>query len=259
MGCNPIILLGQDLAFARHTHQSHADGAHPLIEQVSKNDLQKSIAENVVGIGNSGEEILTTAIYKSFADCFKILIQQSGKKCINAIDSNHGLSIPGAILEMPQKALDEKWPDLNPRNTITSLKSTLPWKKEEMKTRLKRGSEEIEDLKNLLMKNLHDLNSLHHNRMRSNLKTEDEKDYFSKLNDFKNRILEITDNHHFFNQTVWPHLMGEHILLLRNYYRTRGEPLFLTDKINRLVEILQKWFEMALLWSSLIEYELKGH
>lgn len=104
LGCSPIILVGQDLAFDRATAHSHATGAHPLLfaRGVEERQEATSSTENFVP-GNDGTPILTSPIYRSMALHFGALIARTGARCFNAIPAHAGMAIPGTAWVDPQR------------------------------------------------------------------------------------------------------------------------------------------------------------
>lgn len=110
LGCNPIILIGQDLAYSREG-TSHAKGA--TLGEVQK--IQGMDEYEVMG--NDGEPILTTRIWDIFRKAYEVDISSSDKICINATEG--GAKINGAELMTFRESIDKYiGRDINVRNII---------------------------------------------------------------------------------------------------------------------------------------------
>lgn len=101
LGCDPIGLAGQDLAFARNASKTHADGIAPVtVESAGRALAAIKKMEPVCGDswteGNNGEPILSWCYYLNFIRDFTRLIGRSGKTCLNIIPASEGARIPGA-------------------------------------------------------------------------------------------------------------------------------------------------------------------
>ncbi len=108
MGCSPIVLIGQDLAFDQG--KMYADGA-------MQNDLdlpKPNPADMVEVISNSGKTVLTNRLYKMYLDKFVEIIYTSAGNVINT--SAEGAKIVGAnvvplqqvMAEIPTRDIDRK-------------------------------------------------------------------------------------------------------------------------------------------------------
>lgn len=116
LGCNPIILIGQDLAFAR-SGETHARGTFFGEKQdylFAQDQLQVP--------GNDGEPITTTKVWYSFLKAYEMDLATYQGQCINATEG--GAYIPGTSLMPFARAIQEYiGEDFDPRQHITRLLS----------------------------------------------------------------------------------------------------------------------------------------
>jgi len=114
LGCNPIILVGQDLSF-RDEKKTHVVG----IPEVTNLKLKK---ENLFPIkGNFQETVLTNAIFDMFRKAFVTDIAQFRGTCINATEG--GAYIEGAKL-MPLREVIERHLQV-PLDTVATIRKHL--------------------------------------------------------------------------------------------------------------------------------------
>ncbi len=111
LGCNPILFLGQDLAYDRHSDRSHADGVLSFIQEEGKRnyaEIKKKSAEHPAcwTEGNDGQPILSNEVYITFKESFERLIAASQKTCVNAIARQDGARIKGAFQAEPFQAFE---------------------------------------------------------------------------------------------------------------------------------------------------------
>jgi len=101
MGCNPIILAGQDLAFA-NDGQTHVKGATHASEGLKKSPL---IQQKVKCMGNDGKEMQTLDTWVGMRKRFEYDIAKFPETiCINATEG--GARIEGAHVMTLQDVLD---------------------------------------------------------------------------------------------------------------------------------------------------------
>lgn len=119
LGADPVVLVGQDLAYTKPENQSHATGSVPETwpEEIKKIDhalhevtlwlpctgkgatFYPECHRTLAAVGGGGFmptrqiEVLSSISYKHFATLFAMLIQKHGKKVLNAC--GNGLKIAG--------------------------------------------------------------------------------------------------------------------------------------------------------------------
>lgn len=97
MACDPIILIGQDLAYSRDG-KTHAAGAVLGENQV------KSDKDNFEVMGNDGQPIMTNSTWNLFRQGFEIDIADSKSRCINSTEG--GAFIEGTTVMSFEKAIE---------------------------------------------------------------------------------------------------------------------------------------------------------
>lgn len=103
LGCSPIILVGQDLAFPRDHGQPYVAGVTSAT--VHKRIGQQGDVHNVEVPGNDGRPITTPPDYARFITQYEQLIDETGMPVINAIPEHLGARIRGATRMDPAAAL----------------------------------------------------------------------------------------------------------------------------------------------------------
>lgn len=102
MGCDPIILLGQDLAFDRQSENTHTEGTPEIVRQIAGKARDES--QDWVE-GNDGKPILSWDFFINSVASYDVLIRRSGKLVINAINAERGAKIPRTQRLDPLEAL----------------------------------------------------------------------------------------------------------------------------------------------------------
>ncbi len=111
LGCSPIMLVGQDLAFDRHSERSHVEGIPQLLYDVGQKQRRESETKSAGGDsqvlveGNDGTPILTMSWYNDFRTYLQIMIAESESPCYNVIPADYGARIEHAIHILPDQAL----------------------------------------------------------------------------------------------------------------------------------------------------------
>ncbi|MDD2621247.1 MAG: DUF115 domain-containing protein [Syntrophomonadaceae bacterium] len=146
LGCNPIILIGQDLAFSRDG-RTHAEGMiFGETDQISINE------DKVTVMGNDGQLILTTPTWYSFLKGYEIDIAGYNGRCINSTEG--GAFIQGAEVMPFQQSIDkymkERFNPLEILKKYLSSFSTEEAKSDVMKT-IELIDSTVQDMQDILL------------------------------------------------------------------------------------------------------------
>lgn len=144
MGCDPIILIGQDLAFSRDG-RTHATGS------VYGENQQLPPGEVFEVMGNDGESIMTNRNWYSFLRAYEMDILNYSGTCINATEG--GAYITGTTIMPFQEAIAKHIrEEFYPRNTIReSLTIFTPQNVEQdLQQVLKLTADTIKDLEQII-------------------------------------------------------------------------------------------------------------
>jgi hypothetical protein len=98
LGCDPIILIGQDLAYSREG-TTHASGSTFGEKQTANNVGTFQV------MGNDGQPILTNTIWNGFRKSYEIDVAEYKGQCINATEG--GAFIKGTTVMTFQEAIDK--------------------------------------------------------------------------------------------------------------------------------------------------------
>lgn len=114
LGCNPVILIGQDLAISPEG-KTNADNTSLGTEQISYLKEKRYMVK-----GNIEPEVETTASLKLFLDSYNIDVAGYKGKCINATEG--GAYINGTTVMTFQEAIDKYIREpFNPLNKIKDI------------------------------------------------------------------------------------------------------------------------------------------
>ncbi|MBF8982976.1 motility associated factor glycosyltransferase family protein [Lutibacter sp. B2] len=97
LGCDPIILVGQDLAYSRDG-KTHASGT-------LYGEIQEGLSENLIEVkGNDGQPILTNPTWNEFRQAYEVDVAQYKGTCINSTEG--GAFINGTQVMPFQESID---------------------------------------------------------------------------------------------------------------------------------------------------------
>jgi hypothetical protein len=100
LGCDPIVLIGQDLAFSRDNDSTHIDEA-----QGGGNQEQYHQNKIIEVMGNDGKTIKTSYWWHKFLQSYEIDVAEYKGKCINATEG--GAYIKGTEVMTFGEAIDK--------------------------------------------------------------------------------------------------------------------------------------------------------
>lgn len=101
LGCRPIYLLGQDLAFDPKTQSTHASGYGMSTDKAGWEEMGYQMVKVP---SNRGDTIITEEMWHIFAQQTTHMIQQLGIECHNIIPKDYGIAIPGTTRLDPEEA-----------------------------------------------------------------------------------------------------------------------------------------------------------
>lgn len=144
LGCDPIILIGQDLAFSRDG-RTHADGT-------TYGEKQALGGVQILSVpGNDGQSIETTSTWYSFLRAYEMDLLNYSGICINATEG--GAYITGTSVMPFQDAIDKHiWDEFHPRNTIRESFTTFTLQnvEQDLQQVLKLTADTIKDLEQII-------------------------------------------------------------------------------------------------------------
>lgn len=100
VGCNPIILIGQDLAFSRE------DGTTHMAQHIMGDNQKQYTEKNRIEVmGNDGEPILTSPTWYAFLESYVVDVRDYKGTCINATEG--GAFIKGTVVMSLKEAVEK--------------------------------------------------------------------------------------------------------------------------------------------------------
>lgn len=101
LGCSPIYLVGQDLAYDPDTRGSHASGYHLREDETA---WQAAGHATCQARSNSGETITTLRWWNQVARFIGYMVREHSTECYNVIPERFGIAIPGTTRLEPDAA-----------------------------------------------------------------------------------------------------------------------------------------------------------
>lgn len=118
-GCNPIILIGQDLAYT--DDKQHSEDAHNVFkdDNIIKDDKKYLWTEDIYG-----NQVKTTAVFNLFRQYFEYQTQENDNLLIDATEG--GAKIRGTKIMTFRDAIDQYCTGVKEKNMNEYLKD-IPW------------------------------------------------------------------------------------------------------------------------------------
>ncbi len=261
LGCEPIVLLGQDLAFDRETKRSHALGASEFLQNVGSQKLeevQKDNKSDDLVMGNNGEPILTWEPYRRIADYMSFLIQKSGKTCYNAIHQERGMKLEHTRLISPD---DLSSLILSPATDVLNKigeqtkKSSLP-SGLEINDRCNLAVEELKYIQSKCLSVLQSMSIFYHKNLPSYISDELRSIYKSHLMEVEKSINDLVLRPGF-QGLVWPFVLRMHVDIISRYYSLRDKEGDFFETVVTSFNLLRDWHKQAHHWAARLQYLLK--
>lgn len=161
MGCNPIILLGTDLAYDRKTGTSHAQDIYRKQEPTQEYVKQIMGEPRIPVPGNNGLPIESNAEWQKLRDTYEYLFRSYPGTVLNAIPKESGASIPGVQQIEPAelRRLVSQIPDQEPSARLQlALRQAMPqagyqWE-ETLRNLAVTTGQELSDIQTLCMQRI---------------------------------------------------------------------------------------------------------
>ncbi len=264
LGCDPIILVGQDLAFDRHSIRSHAEGTPDVICREGERTHEKLKAAQGAGgdlwvEGNNGEPILTCVEFKEFIPRFGSMIWSSGRRCINAIQESRGARIPHSVRKDPEEAFEGLEPlGCDARRLIRERLTLSDGEIRQSRDRLReKTSQVVREMRStiipVLLDILDELSVYFQYHLPWFYEPGWDKDYLEFLDSLEKKEARISGgmNTAYLN-FLMPliHPLRMNTLLKTSDLRRSGKPF--SEQIQPLVECLQSYYREQLAWSERI-------
>jgi hypothetical protein len=241
LGCNPIILIGQDLAISSEG-KTNADNTSLGTEQVSYLREKRYKVK-----GNIAPEVETTASLKLFLDSYNIDIAGYRGKCINATEG--GAYINGTTVMTFQSAIDkyicEPFDPLEKIRDITGKFIPSPGDHEKIETLIEKTLASFKGISVLCEDGLRlfDEKAYELQTMKNNPDTEKLDDIMEQLFDIKKQCLSLDPSSwQLFFAHVGQSFYLAHEMEMFKYYDQCDSP----DKARVEIALRQReWFEVV--------------
>lgn len=261
MGCSQAMIVGQDLAFDRHSQKTHVDGIPKLLYDLgqqqrseSQSDAEQSGRSECLVEGNDGRPILTMPWYNKFRRVLERLIRMGNIPCHNVIPAEYGAKIQQARHLDPSRALSllEGLPTLDIAQRIRSRLKAQEGTKEIFLRRAQILNEKalayLREYQNVC---LEVLDSISIYRQRFSPVYFDENTYrpfFQKIEQIGNDLFADADEFHmtFFlaqvqDKTFALSQLSEELLTGKKT---------MTEKIEMQFDMIREWFSTTYYWAA---------
>jgi len=261
LGCSPVMLVGQDLAFNPFSTSTHVDG----IPQTVKDHYQKerklceemATKENndVLIPGNNGGMVLTNPWFKDFKRIFEVLIPKSKTLCYNVIPQEYGAKIESATRIDPSQVeslLGESKPirqmiqdkiDATPRKTSEEIQSFII-------DRIQKASYYLELYKEVAMNGMQAMSSYEQMNEAYTHEYNDYLPFFKKIQDLADRLFFHPEHVVFFDKFFTSQVLHKIIPLIElshDIMKGKHDPKL---SLYGQIELIHQWFQVIYLWAS---------
>lgn len=212
LGCRPIYLVGQDLAFDPKTNQSHAPG---LVVDTSSQTMKSYGMDFVTVTGNNGSNIETTELWWLYARDLINMVNLLHIDVINVIPDDYGMKLGGIPRQDPQTVFTSAFPETF--DVLDRLKRTYAlWRSEQQKGHQLTLSNSVQHGKAWLEKIISDCTHLVsnvydfylQNRLENCLTPDQMSRYLVFFKDVEYRLQRIMDEDERFNTLMLPIVCG---------------------------------------------------
>ncbi len=254
LGCGPIILAGQDLAFERETHRSHAAGLPEFLYKVGDSSAQAAQSDQTSWVtGNNGEPILSWFPYQLMSQDFSQMIAESGQRCINAIDRHYGMRIPGAEWMDPPAAMAMVHGE--PLPVADMVRARLQQRDTQRATvdiaaRLHAMAASMESLRTRALHELEMTARFFHEHLPSHVDAALEATYQQYFVALERRMNAVIQTDPAFQQLLSTFVLRDHIAIIGEYYRWQNSETPFAQRMLTQFGLLERWWECVALWAS---------
>lgn len=252
LGCEKIILAGQDLSFDSHSGKSHTDHVDDFLLQVGSDLIEINGSKTPVYDvqGYDGRPKRTTLTWHNFAKSFGHLIARYGGEVLHALPPDHGIPIAGARRVDPIECLahlSSHPPDKNLHaKIIKNFKSPAPDFSEAQKTWAA-----LNDFCKISLSTMRQISQTwrdHDVRVKDRDHENFYRDFFAGLDRQLEELKKIHEN--FFEKKFLVLIMNSFLgLLIEKQQQIHGNP----DFVSRTLELIQihfKIFNLIQLWAT---------
>ncbi len=260
LGCNPIILVGQDLAYERASGRSHAKGAHPELEVTLQNSPEVPSVHEIEVEGNNGAPIRTTSTFQYFAQTFEMLIQSSGKTCLNAIALEYGMKIPGTQRIEPSALAEFVSPkpvliasQMKERFKTCLQQDSSAWI-ETIQGQIKRYESYLTGLCTQATAMLEDWARFFHEHQSDPIDEKLRSLYLEKIDAFYEQVQQMTHQNPEFFYFFYPHILPKHLWVSMRYHELRDQKGSFDSQLMPLYYLWKDWAQEVVLWTSRVSF-----
>lgn len=262
LGCENILLFGQDFAFSSKSKATHVDGIPQFLEDYHQKErvhIENNIknSETFKIASNNNDFILTNKWLSEFRTAFSHQIRQSSCKVYNIIPKDFGALIPGAIRidpeDIPTELLQNKCTNYFKQihkaasENSNQIKSNLL----QIITKVKSALKNLEQIR-LISLEILDALSLYSHEYRPNLHGSDNyQPLFRKIESTIDDMWGSEDS--FFNLFFVPLVQDKIVPLTQLTQSTTYSDLDEVEKTYKKIELTQQLFKSFLLQSSRME------
>ncbi len=270
LGCNPICIVGQDLAFDRFSERTHTDGIPQLLYNVGQQQRQESAEsakagkQGVLVEGNDGTPILTMPWYSEFRKVLETFIFRCEATCYNVTPKEYGARIDHAILKEPHEVLDvfttsrNIWDEVRQRFAgAASPYSSESEYYEVMQLRVDAARDYLERMCETSVQTLEILSEFN---QRHNPKYFGEDYYGPLLRRIEKIILDLScDPEQFYPHFFLAQVYSEVLTLGQSSHTVLAQVHDPIKKISEQLKLLTEWFRESHYWGARMLHFINGY
>lgn len=250
LGCNEIILLGQNLSYDQETEAAYTDHIFEHLEEAYAFDMDQMKTEV---LGNHGKPVKTNTGWRAFLNELQNDIATSGIPTKNIIPQNEGALLKGAERIDPEifwKQVEDSYKPIDKNEWSKKLQSPSSLNQNHYETIFSKTQNELSRFENSVRQILKSIMDDYYNGYLSQYTSEQTfkiyKDHIKRWNDWQNDVINLNRPlFYFFINCVFS---KDHILTLMDRETLTPDPkalnLFMHDYFLKTCS----WFHSLLSW-----------
>lgn len=257
LGCNPIFLLGQDLAYGRKFGRSHAKATLDFLQEIGSHEEKEALGEgddNWV-TGNDGQPILSSRFYRRTAHCFEDIVRESDKQCFNVIFPEYGMRLAETISQISPVDLQQYcYESVDVASRVRSQlnkKSILANATGVQLARLRHIQGNLASFGRRMLREMRMLSDFCFKHPPDLVPIDPvfSSEYRQEFDRLERVCLEYTQEN-FISDFFWPFQSVIHIKCFANYYALSKSEMTFEKQTIYIPQLFQKWFQENYLWAS---------
>ncbi len=261
LGCRPIYLLGQDLAFDPKTQQSHISGLHV---DTSRQRMKSYGMDFVTVTSNNETNIETTGLWWLYAQNLEKMVHDLAIDCVNVIPADFGMKLASIPRTDPKDVFSRSFS--NKVDVLARLQQKFSqWQLEQQSTH-------FVSMQAILKSSLAGLSKIMTECTASSMEIYDfflsqqtsihkiAGDQIGTYRDFLMKIesrVQVIMAGDLFNNLIYPIVCGSHAVLMKLSYQLMAEDETLEETWFNKISIVLNWLSEIIIQCQMISNRLQ--